>query len=413
MDKVARGFALGQGLLCVLCYLVTHCTCCSSSTRSKAAVVQEVSKQNCVWKNPPTRRTLQVQIDENNLRFDTDLQARTYLVKKLRALLAKRLVEEGFSTKWALVKVQSMQPCAWQMRPHEEKVYGTGVEAGLIKQVVLWDLVADFRLDLKDEDINGLLRGLSQRPLQSFRDALDLVDQTKMFAKLTPPKIEFDQFMHTLSSKWLALLQDELQNQLQSGKTTQQIVVVLEQVAAHVHRYRQTFPNQAAVVQALTSIQPAFRKAALAALHRVPVNAKRVEKRKDVIQELERVVRSVWPDLVSFLRRDLELTWRDRLLELEKRRLPFSAVRDEFVGFVQLFPSAEASLDLRTRFLTRFANFLAETTPRDVDALRKMQHDVLLYQTLCPTTEQTSRVYRCLERCQCSYPDEGGGQTSG
>ncbi len=329
----------------------------------------------------PPGRSFRVEVDETNLILASEAEAKDYLRKKLVGTMAAKLSELGFDGGQATRLSTDGKLEAFSARGHEERIHGQGKDAGLIKTAVLWDVKGVLEVGLSDDDLRQLIDHLDGLPLSSMQEVDVLERYLARLAPLVPDDEAFIHLRRKVGDRWAALLTPWLKIQLDIPvEPLGEYRAALGRVAMVLGDFRRAHPEH----PGFAPLEKAFTLAALKGLRSMPVKAENFQPINDYLGAVERMGAASMPGLMPYLKRDLELAWRDHLVALDDAEAPFPETRKGFLYFLELYPKSQFYPDLELRFLTRWYEHLLATKPEKLEALVQMQREVELLSTRFP-----------------------------
>ncbi len=342
-------------------------------------------------------RLIAVEVDETNLLLADEQAARDYLRRKLIGLAAQRLVEFGFDGGRASRMAQQGRLGAFAVRGHEERVMGQGKQAGRIDQRVLWDVTGELRLVLGDAEVAALVERLAGLPLDSM-EAIEAVESyLERLDALRPEAEARARLGREVGDRWAELLKPWLAIQVDIPVAPlEQYLDALGRVALVLADFKQAHPKH----PAFAALEKAYTLAALKALRQLDVRPENFTAINRLLSRVEEMAGDVMPGLMPYLKRDLELAWRDHLVALDERDAPFAETRKGFLYFLELFPESQFYPDLELRFLARWYEHLQAEQPQDLEQLAEMRREINLLEARFPHFGQLDAVRQALGR-QC------------
>jgi hypothetical protein len=342
-------------------------------------------------------RLIAVEVDETNLLLADEQAARDYLRRKLIGLAAQRLVELGFDGGRATRMARQGRLGAFAVRGHEERVMGQGKQAGRIEQRVLWDVAGELRLVLGDAEVAALIERLGSLPLDSM-EAIEAVETYLARLDALQPEAEARARLgRKVGDRWAELLKPWLAIQVDIPVVPlEQYLDALGRVALVLADFKQAHPEH----PAFAALEKAYTLAALKALRQLDVRPENFTAINRLLSRVEEMAGDVMPGLMPYLKRDLELAWRDHLVALDERDAPFTETRKGFLYFLELFPESQFYPDLELRFLARWFEHLQAQRPQNLEQLAEMRREINLLEVRFPRFGQLDAARQALGR-QC------------
>ncbi len=334
-----------------------------------------VAQEGAGVKAVPAGRIFRAEVDETDLILDSEPAAKDYLRNKLVGLLVQQMVELGFDGARATRLAADGKLDAFSVRGHEERIHGQGLEAGLIKKLVLWDVKGGLQVNLSDSDVAGLLEQLDGLPLGSMEEVEALERFLVRLPALEPDAGQLAGLRRKVGDRWAVLLAPYLKIQLDIPvQPIHDYLEALGRVAIVLKDFRAAHPDHSG----FGPMEKTFILAALKALHTIEVKPERFEEINALLARLTKMTGGAMPGLIPYLKRDLELAWRDHLVKLDDGNAPFSETKKGFLYFLELFPESKFYPDLELRFLTRWYEHLCTLRPSGLDELTDFQREVRL-----------------------------------
>ena len=320
-------------------------------------------------------RIFQAQVGEKNLVLKGDVQARDYLRTKLVGLVAQKLLELGIDAEEATRLASSGRLEAFRVKGHEERVHGQGAEKGLIKKMILWDVTGKLIVELDDAAVAKLVESLAGFPAQSMEEIDALERYLVRLPALEPDEKTFTKLRRRVGDRWAELLAPWMKVQLDIPlEPHKDYLQALARIAVVLNDFKQahsTHPGFAA-------LEKSFTLAALKLLRTIPVGPAKFKQINELLAELADLAKQAMPGLIPYLKRDLELAWRDFLVKRDDAEASFSETKDGFLYFLELFPKSKFYPDLELRFLTRWYEHLLVLQANDLKDLFAFQREVRL-----------------------------------
>jgi hypothetical protein len=342
-------------------------------------------------------RIFQAQVGEKNLVLKSEVQARDYLRKKLVGLVAQKLFELGTDTSEAARLASGGRLEAFRVNGHEERVHGQGAEKGLIKKMVLWDVTGKLIVELDDAAVAELVERLAGLPAQSMEEIDALERFLVRLPALEPDQETFTKLRRRVGDRWAELLAPWMKVQLDIPVELQKDYL---QALARIAVVLKDFKQAHATHPGFASLEKSFILAALKLLRTIPVGPARFKQINELLAELGGMAKQSMPGLIPYLKRDLELAWRDFLVKRDDAEAAFSETKDGFLYFLELFPKSKFYPDLELRFLTRWYEHLLVLQANDLKGLFAFQREARLLSERFPGFTRVADVRLALGK-QC------------
>jgi hypothetical protein len=312
-------------------------------------------------------RTISVEVREENLLIPDEALAKDYLRKKLVQAMVERLTPMGFDAASAARLAASGQAQEFSVRSHVEQVFGTGTDAGKVRTVALWDVAGRLWLRFSDEQVAELGQMLMKLPRTSLDEIEVLETYLDRFRELRPDPGQLSSLDKAVGDRLAEALADFLKVQLAILPTPEdEYEQALGRVARLLRMFRKRHPGHAAFAE----LEAAFRVGALKLLRAVPLEPKNVPRLRAVFDSFAQMCAAELADSHQYLRRTLELDWRNRIQRLDESHVQFPALREDFLLFMQEFPGSDFYPELELRFLSRWVDFLLEQRPENPDQMQ-------------------------------------------
>ncbi|MBW1872387.1 MAG: hypothetical protein JRJ19_10000, partial [Deltaproteobacteria bacterium] len=270
------------------------------------------------------------QVDEQNLLLADKKAAKDYLRSKLVSLLVLKLAKLGIDTQQATSLAANGFLDEFKVRGHLEKIPGKGAEAGKTTEKIIFDVKGLLKVRLSDQDLASLGNSLDSLPLSSIEGAKIVSDYIDSFRGLGPEKDQLIALEKKVGNRWAALLEPFLKVQLEvSVKKTQEFKKSLTKSAEALIAFAVPHGKH----PAFTKLEKIFTLAALRWLKTIEVKAQNHSQIKARLKELDVLCQGKLPNLPGYLARDLELAWRNRLNQLEGKKVPFPEIKPDFLLF--------------------------------------------------------------------------------
>ena len=327
-------------------------------------------------------QTISVKVNERDLLLPDEVGARKYLNQKLIALMTKELISLGFDGKTAASMATSAQKKDIFVRGHMEKIMGQGKDAGKIYDENLWDVRGQLQIVLSSSRLDELYKQLESRPLSNMEHVMYL---ESVFHNMQQKRINttrFESLMNKTAEKWFKLLYPWEKRQFEIPvapldaylKTLNRVRLVLEDF----HKAHPDHPGFA-------TLEKTFTLAAIKAVRSIKVQSENFTAIKRLLDKIQKMAGKLMPGLMAYIKRDLELAWRDYLVSMDDKKESFLKMREGFVFFLELFPESKFYPDLELRFLSRWYDHLVSFVPKDLHGLEEMLRQDSLFHKRFPT----------------------------
>jgi hypothetical protein len=333
------------------------------------------------------------QVDEKNLLLDNKKAAKDYLRGKLVGLLVQDLTKLGIDAQQATSLAANGSLDEFKVNGHREKIPGKGADAGKTTVKVIFDVKGLLNVRLSDQDVAGLGNFLDSLPLNSIEGAKIVSGYLDSLKKLGPEKEQLIALEKKVGDRWAALLEPFLKVQLEvSVEKTQEFRKALTKSAEALIAFAVPHGKHTAFAK----LEKIFTLAALRWLKMIEVKAQNHPQITARLKELDDLTKGKLPNLSGYLRRDLELAWRNRMNELEKKEIPFPEIKPDFLLFMEDFPRSDFYPELELRFLVRWVDYLQARKVKDLDDLKAFIQEVALLRARFPNFGQMEDVNQAL-----------------
>ncbi len=345
----------------------------------------------------PDGRVLTATVQESNLLIPDEPLAKDYLRKKLLQALTEQLVPLGFDAASAARLAAAGQVEEFSVRPHKEQVFGTGVEEGKVRFVTLWDVAGKLSLRLSDEQVAELGRALDALPRTSLDEIEAVETYLERFRSLRPEADQLAGLDKAVGDRLAEALSGFLKVQLATPASPEdEFEQALVRVARPLRNFRKRHPGHAAFGE----LENAFRVGALKRLRAVPLEPKNIPALRALFLRFAEMCGDELAESYQYLRRTLELDWRNRIQRQDEGGVPFPELRQDFLLFMQEFPGSDFYPELELRFLSRWVDFLLALRPADVEALNDQVDQVNLLGERFPRCARLAEIRAALgQRC--------------
>ncbi|MBN2497391.1 MAG: hypothetical protein JXR96_22560 [Deltaproteobacteria bacterium] len=338
-------------------------------------------------------RRFEARVDEKDRLLAGEKAARDYLRQKLIGLMANQLVKLGYDPGRAGQIATLGKLEAFSVRGHREKVK---TEGGVAEREI-WDVRGHLIVDLRDAEVTELGARLESLPRESLDEVRALTAFLPHFGKLEPDRVVLARLRSQAGDRWAELLGPYLK--AETDRPVQPLAAYLDGlrgVAATLSEFHGHFPDHPAHER----LEKDFVLAALKALQTIEVKADNQAAIEKLLGELDEMAGRFFPRLLPFLKRKLELAWRDRLVQQDEDKLPFEKIRDDFVIFMRQYERSEFYPDLQLRFLKRWSESMRTRRIAGLDDLAALQQEVRLMGERFAEFEGLAEVRQLLgERC--------------
>ncbi len=370
------GSFLLSALVCSSAF-VTSCALLGASSKSGSKGTAKSAKSTV-----SAGQVVSVKVDERDLLLKDELTARNYLTQKLEALMAKDLISLGFEGKKALEMAKSAQRKDIFVRGHMERIMGQGKDAGKISDETLWDVRGQLHVSLSDSVLDHLFKDLSSRPVSTMEDVSRLESIFDNMDKKGIDNVRFDALRKKVADKWAALLQPWEKKQFEIPlRPLDSYLKTLKRVSMVLESFYRVHPKHPGFAR----LEKMFTLAAIKAVRSIEVKSENFEAIRKVLAEIQEIAGGYMPGLMGYIKRDLELAWRDYLVAMDDKKVAFPKMREGFVYFLELFPKSQFYPDLELRFLSRWYDHLLSFAPKDVKELDGMLRQVKLMHDRFPS----------------------------
>jgi hypothetical protein len=342
-------------------------------------------------------RTFVSEVKEENLLLENEEAAKEYLRQKLVGLLVERLFQIGFEQTRASTLATTGRLEEFGVQGHEEKVVGQGAEQGLISEKMVWDVRGRLRVVLSDDDVAGLGQWLDRLSLDSMEEVETVSGYLKRFADLQPDPGQLSELQRKAGDRWAGLIEPYIRVQLdREASEVEPYMGVLQRMSSILKQFHQLHPDHSKYAE----LQKLFTRAALKVLKTKEVKAENYPAIREMLDRIGKIAGSHLPGVSPYLMRDVELAWRDRLEELDKKKTPFPAMKPDFLLFMETFPRSDFYPELELRFLNRWIEYLLAASPKNMDELVGYRKEVKLLSERFPSLTNLSQVHAVLgKRC--------------
>ncbi len=342
-------------------------------------------------------RVFESRVDEKNLLLKDEQAAKSYLRRKLLGIMEGKLTKLGFDVGKAESLSKAGKLNDFSVQGHAEKIPGQGSEKGKIVRAVLWDVHAGLSVELSDADVADLGASLDALPVSSIEGAAKVSEYLDGYRALKPQKAFLATLEKKVADRWAGLLDAFLKvNQETSLKDPQRYFETLAESIRALCAFKASNPRH----DKFAGLQKTVTLSALRWLHTVPVKADNHELIKRMLARLRKRCPCDLPEMMTFLHRDLELSWRDRLNKLDAAKVSFPKLKQDFIFFMQDFPNSDFYPELELRFLSRWIDYLQAQRPENIKQLDGFASEVELLGKRFPSFSQRGGVEAALGR-QC------------
>jgi len=342
-------------------------------------------------------RTFISEVNEKNLLFENEEAAKGYLRQKLVGLLVKQLSELGYEQDQASVLATAGTLEEFSVAGHEEQVVDKEAEEELVTDKVVWDVRGRLRVVLDDQYVAGLGDWLDRLPLDSMEEVETVSGYLKRFAVMQPDAKQLARLQKKTGDRWAGLIEPYIRLQLERDvEKLETYMGVLLRMSSILKQFRQQHPQH----PKYTELEKLFTHAALKAVKTFEVGSKNYPAIRKVLDRIDEIAGKHLPGVMPYLMRDLEIAWRDRLENLDKKKTRFPKMKPDFLLFMEIFPRSDFYPELELRFLSRWIEYLLAARPKNLEELGAYEKEVKLLSERFPSFSDLDKVRAALgARC--------------
>jgi len=346
-------------------------------------------------------RVFESRVEEKNLLLENRQAATQYLRAKLVSLLAERLSALGFDPAGAARLAASGQAAEFEVRGHRERFAGREADAGKIVEAEVFDVRGRLRLVLSDNEVEELYQILQSLPVSNRESAEKLAEYLEQFARLEPPAEKLNGLRERLAESWAKILEADLML-LREIKPQDAEPPELAGATEQLRRFSAYFAGH-------SRLEPLYVQLAQGWLRwLLQLGDRPLAEQRPRLLRVRQAAAGLLP-LMNYVDKAVELAWRDRIFKLDDQHVPFAAIREEFLVFLEEFPSSRFYSEMELRFVDRWVEHLLKIPVGDLESLSSLQLEVQLlgqrFPTLSRRTEVESRLAReCLRLLSAARP---------
>ncbi|HUU02215.1 MAG TPA: hypothetical protein VM425_12295 [Myxococcota bacterium] len=390
-EKRRYAILLSASLGCVLC------SACGPANPAPGIAAEKTPVAHAAPVETIKARIFESRVDEKNLLLKSEESAKSYLRRKLVGVLEKKLTELGFDFRKAESLATGGKLDDFHVRGHAEKIPGQGREKGKIVRAVLWDAHGGLVVSLSDADVADLGADLETLPVNSLDGAAKVAEYLIGYRALKPDKARLLSLEEKVADRWAGLLDAFLKVQQETSLADPQryFKMLSESIGALC-----TFSAHNPRHEKFSGLEKIVTLSALRWLHTVSVTADNHGRIRQMLARLTKICLCALPDMTAFLRRDLELSWRDRLNKLDAAKASFPELKQDFIFFLKDFPGSDFYPELELRFLSRWIDYLQARRAENIEQLDDFASEVELLGKRFPSFSERGGVEAALGR-QC------------